>query len=294
MFPIGNKTDETDDTDFKVNKMSLQSLEVVEQRQISFYEDEITVLLTEDGTAYVPIRPICNLLGIAWAAQRLRINRDPVLSEVARPMIVTITGHAHGKTQDVETITLPLDYLNGWLFGITVSRIKPHLQETLIRYQRDCYRVLADAFIHDRVTHRPDTAIEELLNTDSPSAQAYKMIMAMAQMARQQLVLESRVNSVESDVSGLENRVQILEAHGGDISRQIDNVQASRISQAVKAIAIELGKRSGRNEFGGVWGELYRRFEISGYRELPAVQFDKAIHFLSDWYSSLTNTETPF
>jgi hypothetical protein len=274
--------------------MSENALEVVEQKQISFYEDEITVLVTEDGTVYVPIRPICNLLGIAWTAQRLRINRDPVLSEVARPMIVTITGHAHGKLQDVETISLPLDYLNGWLFGITVSRVKSHLQETLIRYQRECYRVLADAFVHDKVTHRPDPAFEELLKTDSPTAQAYKMIMAMAQMARQQLLIESRLDSAESDITEIDSRVQILEARGGDKTRQIDNAQASRISQAVKAISIELGKRSGRNEFGGVWGELYRRFEISGYRELPAVQFDKAIHFLSDWYSSLTNTETPF
>lgn len=62
----------------------------------------------------------------------------------------------------------------------------------------------------------------------------------------------------------------------------------------MKAIALELGKRSGRNEFAGVYGELYRRFDITGYKLLPAVKFQEAIHFLSDWYQSLTNVDTPF
>ena len=31
--------------------------------------------------------------------------------------------------------------------------------------------------------------------------------------------------------------------------------QASQISQAVKAVAMELSKQSGRNEYGGVYGE---------------------------------------
>jgi hypothetical protein len=47
--------------------------------------------------------------------------------------------------------------------------------------------------------------------------------------------------------------------------RFITAAQASRISQAVKAVAIALGKVSGRNEFDGVYGELYRRFEVTSY-----------------------------
>lgn len=50
-----------------------------------------------------------------------------------------------------------------------------------------------------------------------------------------------------------------------------------------------MGKRSGRNEFGGVYGELHRRFEIAGYRGLPATRFEEALRFLRDWYQRVTS-----
>ena len=76
---------------------------------------------------------------------------------------------------------------------------------------------------------------------------------------------------------------------------RLDSAQASSISQAVKAIALELGKRSGRNEFGGVWGELYRRFEIAGYREMPAARHSEAMNFLRDWYANIVGDQSvPF
>jgi hypothetical protein len=43
-------------------------------------------------------------------------------------------------------LSLPLDYLNGWLFGINVNRVKAEIRERLIPYQKECYRVLAEAF----------------------------------------------------------------------------------------------------------------------------------------------------
>lgn len=41
---------------------------------------------------------------------------------------------------------LPLDKLNGWLFGVSVSRIKPELRPRLIQYQSECFDVLAAHF----------------------------------------------------------------------------------------------------------------------------------------------------
>jgi len=47
-------------------------------------------------------------------------------------------------------------------------------------------------------------------------------------------------------------------------NRYVTPDQASQISQAVKAVALAIGKKSGRNEFGAVYGELYRKFGITG------------------------------
>lgn len=69
--------------------------------------------------------------------------------------------------------------------------------------------------------------------------------------------------------------------------------QATQISQSVRAIAIVLGKKSNRNEFGAVWGEFYRKFGVSKYRYLPAARFDEALAWLNEFYQSVTS-ELPF
>ena len=62
----------------------------------------------------------------------------------------------------------------------------------------------------------------------------------------------------------------------------------------VLSILITLSKQTKRNEFGGVYGELYRRYEITSYKDLPAKSFEPAMTFLSDWYQQITNEDIPF
>ncbi|MCA9938198.1 MAG: ORF6C domain-containing protein [Anaerolineales bacterium] len=71
--------------------------------------------------------------------------------------------------------------------------------------------------------------------------------------------------------------------------------QASQISQAVKTVAIALGKQTQRSEFGAVYGELYRKFGITSYKLMPASRFKESMQFLTEWYRSLTGSdEIPF
>lgn len=288
-----------------------KSLAVIEQREVAFYDDEIVVAVAEDGTVYVPIRPICDLMGVDRSAQQRRVQRDPVLSQVAKTVPVLSSAvmapdvAASSRPKTSYMLALPLDYLNGWLFGMNADRVKPEIRDRLIRYQLECYKVLAEAFQQQQVTAAPIEGIDidELLRTgQDPEAQAYRMALAIANMARQQLVLRyqieeqgERLDGHEKQLGVHDQRLDQIEATLGDPARYISTAQASRISQAVKAIGLELGKRSGRNEFGGVYGELYRRFDIAAYRELPAGKFDEAMSFLKQWYGSLTDDDdVPF
>jgi len=67
----------------------------------------------------------------------------------------------------------------------------------------------------------------------------------------------------------------------GDTGRLVTPDQASQISQAVKAMALALGKKSGRNEFGAIYGEFYRKFGITGYKHLPVSKFPQAMDWLT-------------
>lgn len=261
----------------------------VEQKDVTFYEDTITAVRVNENV-YIPLKPLCERLQVNWASQRQRINRDEVLSKKIQRVVVTTT-HRGKQTM----LCLPLDYVNGFLFGINASRVNPEIKDRLLRYQEDCYRVLADAFVHDKITHRPNPIIDELLNSDDPMVDTYKMLMAMANMAREQIILRRDVAALQTGQEALDQRVQLIEANLGDSSRYIDNSQAMQLSQAVKMVALELGKQTGGNEFQGVWGELHRRYQISSYLKLPAVRFDEAIGFLREWWESLTDGGTvPF
>ena len=169
-----------------------KALVPVEQKQVLFYQDEITAVLVGKGQqkqVYIPIRPICDFLGLSWTGQRERIERDAVLSGEVRGVRVTRTPGAGGGTQTMTC--LPLDYLSGFLFGVNVNRVKENVRERLVRYQRECYRVLAEAFRDGRLT--TDPTFDELLQSDSDTVQAYKMALAVVKLARNQVLLEGRL-----------------------------------------------------------------------------------------------------
>jgi hypothetical protein len=260
----------------------------VEQRAILFYEDEITAVRTESGSVLIPLRPIVERLGLSWSGQRERIERDPVLSEEAATVRVTRT---EGNRQVArELLALPLDYLSGFLFGINAERVKEEYRADVIRYQRECYKVLSEAFQEGRLTG--DATLAELLQTGDPDTiQAYQIAQAVMRLARSQLVLEARLGGRLDEHEG---RLVALEAQLGDPGRYVTPEQASQISQAVKAVAIELGNRSGRNEFGAIYGELYRKFGITSYKMLPAKRYEAAMQYLTEWHESITGAGGPF
>ena len=160
----------------------------VEERTITFYDDEIRLVIVQSGSgqqAYVPIRPICEFLDVALSPLLRRINRDPILSEVTTSVTVTVTeGGQRGQM-----LCLPIDYLNGWLFGINADRVKPEIRERLLRYQRECYQILAQAFI--------GAAADTSTPTMTALAQVREMGMAIVRMAEEQMEFERRLTTSE-------------------------------------------------------------------------------------------------
>lgn len=250
-----------------------------EQRSIDFYGDELIVISLE-GEPYIPIRPICDFLGLSWSGQSERIRRDAVLSEATATVRVTRT---EGNRQvSRELLCLPLDYLNGWLFGVNAGRVKEGLRERLIRYQKDCYRVLAQAFQGSAV-----------VSPTSPLVQIRDMALAIATMAEQQMLLEGRVTTTETRldkaavvVGDLSKRLGRLESRLAP-GAYITDEQAAEISQRVKALAGRLQEQTpGKNYYQSIFGELYRRFNVSGYKLIRQNQYAEVIAFLEEWRRS--------
>lgn len=275
--------------------MTNKTLVPVIQKEVLFYEDVITAVLVEvngEDQIYVPLRPICDYLGLSYTGQRDRIRRDPVLSESVHLIRISRTVEAGS---DQELVCLALKFLPGWLFGISVNRVKEELREKIVRYQREGYDVLWEAFQEGRLT--VGTAFEDLLANDTPAAQAYKMASAIMKMARQQLLLEAQLETHATQLLDHEQRLEEIEATLGDPGRFITPDQAMQISQAIKTIAAEIQKRTKQNEYGKLYGQLYREFGITSYKLLPSNKFDRAMAWLTDMYRQITGAydgEPPF
>lgn len=102
------------------------------------FHNQSLLTFEKDGVFYTAMKPICENIGLDWTAQRQRINRDEVLSQGA----VMITTPTKGGEQ--EMLCLPIQYLNGWLFGVDVSRVKAEIKDKIIMYKKECYQVLHD------------------------------------------------------------------------------------------------------------------------------------------------------
>ncbi len=112
------------------------------------------VTLKQDDTILVALKPIVEGIGLDWRGQHKRIQRDDVLSTC----VVVMTMQLPGDTQRREVLFLPLQYLNGWLFGVDTHRIKnPEVRERINQYKRECYEVLYRYWHGKELESTPET-----------------------------------------------------------------------------------------------------------------------------------------
>jgi len=125
--------------------------------KVQFAGDPIEVI-EHNNRHYIAMKPLCQNMGLQWEAQYKLINRDPVLSSTISMMEIVAQD---GKIRKM--LCLPIEYLNGWLFKIDISRYKGELRERLILYQKRCYIVLFEHFNRQPVVTEPGSMPAEFL-----------------------------------------------------------------------------------------------------------------------------------
>ena len=119
------------------------------------------VTIEKGGIYYAAVKPIADNIGLDWEGQRQRINRDDVLISAA--CMITATG---ADDKQYKMMCLPIELLNGWLFGVDTKRVKPEIKDILIEYKKECYTVLHDYWhtgqaIHPRTTGDMPSTLQE-------------------------------------------------------------------------------------------------------------------------------------
>lgn len=97
-------------------------------------------IVSDKNIRLVPIRPICEALGIDDDVQNRKLKDDDFLSSVTTLSVAT---GSDGK--QYEMVCLPLEFIFGWLFTINPKNVKIEARDTVAKYRIECYRAL---YIH--------------------------------------------------------------------------------------------------------------------------------------------------
>lgn len=102
--------------------------------------NNVDIMSTRDEQL-VPVRPICEALGIDFASQTVKIKNHYLLAPTA--VLCTMVG-ADGKQR--EMFCLPMEYIFGWLLTINPANVVEEKRQNLMAYQTECYKVLFEHF----------------------------------------------------------------------------------------------------------------------------------------------------
>ena len=103
--------------------------------------NNVAIVAGNDVSKLVPIKPICEALGIDFDSQRKKLKDDEDLNSVT--VLSTATG---SDNKQYEMLCLPLEFVFGWLFTINPKNVKPEAQAAVRAYRMECYRALYKHF----------------------------------------------------------------------------------------------------------------------------------------------------
>jgi hypothetical protein len=248
-----------------------------------FYANDILSWLGNDpNRTYVPIAELCATLGMSATREERRLRTHAVLSAGARRLPVET------ETGDMQMLCLRIELLPLWLLTLDVGQvIDPAGRARLELFQREAASTLWQ-------TGRPQgfDSGDVLLPTrhqQNQAEQAYVGTMAMATLARQQMLIERQLDGVgakdEGDEQGADPWARRVES--------LDDPAAARLAQTARRVAHALAERTRRNEYFGVFSGLYRNFGISSYRRMPNGRLIEALEWLERWYGDMMGEPEP-
>lgn len=102
---------------------------------------EIFAVKDEDNQVFVPVKPLCEAIGVRFDTQFAKLQEHPIL---ASTVALRATVGSDGK--DREMVCLPHEFIYGWIFTINPKNVSEGARDNVIRYQKQCYKALYDYF----------------------------------------------------------------------------------------------------------------------------------------------------
>lgn len=97
----------------------------------------VKIQISDDAEKLVPIRHLCDALGVSYQGQIDKLNEDEFLAPTLR---LSLMVGDDGKQREMQC--LPLKYVFGWLATINPKNVSDEARPAVMRYKKECYEVL--------------------------------------------------------------------------------------------------------------------------------------------------------
>jgi len=121
------------------------------------------IVVVENGEKYIPIRPICDALGIDFSVQLKKLKSHPIFGS---GVVMNTTTGADGKQYEMATILFK--WVFGWLGIIDPRKVKESSRQGVLNYQEECYNVLYNHFTRQSefLQQRQDAVEQQIEEVD--------------------------------------------------------------------------------------------------------------------------------
>jgi hypothetical protein len=248
---------------------ALQPIQPIYQ-DIEFDGDTLPSAIVEGDGVLVPVRKICEALGLDTRYQLQRLREHEVLLVGLREIRIPIEGRLR------VVAAIHHRYIAFWLATVTPHQVSDQMRPKLVRYQRELVDILA-------AIYGPH------LSPNMPLASDPTISDLSRQMA--ELLLEFRLARTaylehQREITDHEQRIEDLESIVESMQRQlatyvpITPAQQEFIARSIKQLARRYQKKTGKDLFGQLFAEFCRTLGTPRYDELPASKYEAALEWI--------------
>jgi len=239
---------------------------------VRFDGDELQAVYLDDGIA-VPVRTICQVLGLDVETQSARLREHDVLAQGIRLVRVPMSGRVRS------VVALLHRFIPFWLATISPHQVRDDVRPKLVRYQIELVDLLAALYGNEL---RPAPVSTEGL----PQALGERLIQALIELRLAREALVSAQQSTEFRLEQHDGRITTVEGLMDDLQQQlashttITGPQQEVIKRSITRLAARYKRRTGQDIFGRLFAQFCIDLGTPKYALLPAGKYDEALAWL--------------
>jgi len=219
----------------------------------------IAVFRPEEGMA-IPVRLVCERLGLDLANQSKRLRKHPVLRQGLRKDRVPI-----GERMQ-EIVVILHKYIPFWLATIDPAQVDDQYRNALILYQTELVDVLATIYLRQ---------------SGQTATPQQRQIVQLAEEIRMLLAAQ---RDQEERLSAAEERITVVEAVIEDLRQYIPvtPAQAEYLLRALKRIGARYERQHQRKIYDLLLARFKAELGVHRYDALPSSAYEQALQWLAD------------